>query len=82
MLLIIPVKNVDKTLFQFCSLPVFIISTSYKKSMELPFLDYNQDCPNIVRMRSNILPTEKTTGRYFLFEHDRHPLLNSVYIYI
>ena len=27
--------------------------------MELPFLDYNQDCPNIVRMRSNILPTEK-----------------------
>ena len=35
--------------------------------MELPFLDYNQDCPNIVRMRSNISPTEKTTGRYFLF---------------
>ena len=53
-----------------------------KKSMELPFLDYNQDCPNIVRMRSNILPTEKTTGRYFLFEHDRHPLLNSVYVYV
>ena len=50
--------------------------------MELPFLDYNQDCPNIVRMRSNILPTEKTTGRYFLFEHDRHPLLNSVYVYV
>ena len=23
------------------------------------FLDYNQDCPDIVRMRSNILPDEK-----------------------
>ena len=67
-------KRFETNIYSWCKMipgkRKFIVQAfqqATKKSMELPFLDYNQDCPNIVRMRSNILPTEKTTGRYFLF---------------
>ena len=36
------------------------------------FLDYNQDCPDIVRMRSNILPDEKDPEDVFFLNTNKY----------
>ena len=36
------------------------------------FLDYNQDCPDVVRMRSNILPCDKEPEDIFFLNTNKY----------